>query len=455
LSCSSEGYFEIGTDWVDTHLKLVYIDSCRAKLSTVRADSVPTYNQGVILAGKYTDVNTVTGEKLTGTIKATSYIEISSPSVSNTADLLTNTFFDSLVIEMKFNGFYMGDTLNHDMHLFVHQLEERIAEEDVVVGTDVFYNTTSFAYNPEPLAETIFPIRPSDSAAQKVITGGIIVKPVRVRLPDRLGQEMFDKIANNEDEFDSNDKFLDYFKGLVFVVGDDVEAIAGFKADTSFKINLYYHVQEEFKTEKVITFNLNAIKQFNNIVADRRGTNLLPELFTDNEIESHLTGNQAFIAAGDGLYAKIEFPNLHDILLFSAYGIVEAASLEIRPVYGTYQEHTPLPLTLTISASNISGESESTLSNSQGQSQTGNLSLNPQFWDNTSYTFDVTSFVQNQMQAAANEKLYLILKLSGSEMQNSTSRLVIGDSDHSIDINNTTYYNRVKLMLYYNMYNKD
>jgi hypothetical protein len=159
LSCSNEGYFETGASWVNTHLKLVYIDSCRAKLSTVRTDSTPTYNQGVILTGKYTDINTVTGEKLTGTIKATSYIEISNPSITNTADMLINTFFDSLVIEMKFNGFYMGDTLSHDMHLFVHQLEERIAEEDVVVGTDVFYNTTSFAYNPEPLAETIFPIR--------------------------------------------------------------------------------------------------------------------------------------------------------------------------------------------------------------------------------------------------------------------------------------------------------
>ncbi|MDR1180940.1 MAG: DUF4270 domain-containing protein, partial [Bacteroidales bacterium] len=180
LSCSSDSYFKIGTAWVDTSLKMVYIDSCRAKLSTVRIDSTPTYNQGVILAGKYTDINTITGEKLTGTVKASSYIEISNPSVSNIADLRNNTFFDSIVIEMKFNGYYMGDTLNHNMHLFVHQLEERIAEKDVAVGTDMFYNTTSFAYNPEPLAEAIFPIRPSDSASQKIIDGGVLTEPLRV-----------------------------------------------------------------------------------------------------------------------------------------------------------------------------------------------------------------------------------------------------------------------------------
>ncbi|MDR0384460.1 MAG: DUF4270 domain-containing protein [Prevotellaceae bacterium] len=451
LSCSAETYFKTGTNWIDTNLKLVYIDSCRAKLSTVRIDSTPTYNQGVILAGKYEDVNTVTGEKLTGTIKSISYVEISSPSV--TSEPGNEAIFDSLVMEMRFNGFYMGDTVNNNMHLFVHQLEERI-KMDVAVGTEVYCNTTSFAYNPEPLAEAIFPIRPHNTESNRTIDGGIIVEPVKIRLPDLLGQELLDKIASKADEFDNNEKFLDYFRGLAFVAGDDVKTIAGFKADTTFKINLYYHIQEEFKTEKVIAFSINPINQFNNITADRNGTKLLPDSFINNEIESHQTGNQAFISAGDGLYAKIEFPNLHDILLTSTYGIVEQAILEIRPVYGTYQEYTSAPKSLLISASNISGESESALTDSQGQNQTGNLLLDPQFWDNTLYTFDITSFVHNQMSAPANQKMFLTLRFSNEEMQNSTQRLVIGDSDHSISSGNTTYYNRLKLRLYYNMYNE-
>jgi hypothetical protein len=410
LSCSSETYFKIGSGWVDTNLKLVYTDSCKAKLSTVRIDSTPTYNQGTILAGKYEDVNTITGEKLTGTIKTVSYIEISSPSTS-TVEFGNNVFFDSVVIEMRFNGFYMGDTLNNDMHLFVHQLDERIKLDDAVVGTEVYYNTTSFKYNPVPLAEMTFPIRPSNTASDILIDGGIAVEPVRIKLPDELGQEMFDKMVNKEDEFDSNEKFLDYFKGLVFVAGDDVETIAGFKADTTFKFILHYHVQEEFKTEKAIVFSINTLNQFNNISSDRTGTNLLPDSFTDNEIDSHLTYNQAFISAGDGLYAKIEFPDLHDILLTSTYGIIEQAILEIRPVYGTYQEYTPIPASLTISSSNMSGESESTLTNSQGQSQTGSLVVDNQFWNNTHYSFDVTSFVQYQISSPANQKLFLTLRL--------------------------------------------
>jgi hypothetical protein len=453
LSCSSEAYFDIGTNWVDTNLKLVYVDSCKAKLSTIKIDSIPTYNQSVILVGKYEDLNTVTREALTGTIKSTSYIEVSNPSVSS-LDLSANTFFDSLVVEMRFNGFYMGDTLK-PMHLFIHQLQERIKREDAVINTEMYYNTTSFRYNPTPLAEIIFPIRPNNTASGIFMDGGIAVGPVRVKLPDTLGKEMFDKIANKDKEFDNSENFLDYFKGLVFVAGDDVGTIIGIKADTTFKINMYYHIQEEFKTEKVLTFSINAKNQFNNIVSDRTGTNLLPDKFNeDNEIDSHNTGNQSFIMGGNGLYTKIEFPNLSDILLTSTYGIVEQAILEIRPVYGTYQEFTTIPPSLTISATTLSGELESALSDSQGKSQTGNLIVDEQFPDNTRYTFDVTSFVQNQMLATVNQKLYLTLRLSDNDMQKSIQRLVIGDSDHAIETGGITYYNRIKLYLYYNMYNE-
>ncbi|MDR2287131.1 MAG: DUF4270 domain-containing protein [Prevotellaceae bacterium] len=453
FACSSESYFQIGTSWVDNNLKMVYIDSCKAKLSTVRIDSTPTYNQGTILVGKYNDVNTIKpDEKLTGLIKAHSYLEISAPSLST--DLENDAVFDSLVMEMRFSGFYMGDTLNHNMRLFVHQLQERI-KLDAVVGTEVYYNTTSFQYDPVPLAEASFPIRPGNTAWGMSIDGGIPIDPVRVRLPDALGQEMFDKILNKEDEFDKSDNFLDYFKGLALVAGDEVETIVAFNADTTFKINLYYHVEEIFKTDKVITFSINTANQFNNITSDRTGTNLLAEAFKDNEneIDSYMTGNQSFIAAGDGLYTKIEFPNLHDILLTSTYGIIERATLEVRPVYGTYQEYTTLPSSLVIYASSLSGEAQS-LTDSQGQTQTGNLVIDPQFWDNTFYSFDVTAFVQDQISAPESQKMALTLKFSDNEMKNSTQRLVIGNSDHLIEIGNIVYYNRIKLHLYYNMYNE-
>jgi len=449
ISCENENYFKIGTSWVDSNLKLVYIDSCSANLSTIRIDSVATYNQSAIIVGKYEDVNTITHENLTGTIKARSYMEVANPTFPT--DLGNNVFFDSLVIEMRFNGFYMGDTLS-DMHLLVHQLTERIAL-DVDVGTEVYYNTTSFAYDETPLAEATFAIRPSNTASGITGVGGVTLEPVRIKLPNAIGDSLFQKMKNKDDIFDSNDNFQDYFKGLVFVAGENAKAIAGFKADSTFKINLHYHLQEEFKTDKTISLSINTVNQFNNIHSDRSETSLLPDLFVDNEIDSRLTGNQSYISAGDGLYTKIEFTGLKSILLLSDYGVVEKATLEIKPVFGTYQEFTTLPSSLVIASTDLTGASQS-LTDSQGASQTGSLTFDQQFWDNTRYTFDVTAFIQNQMLATTSGQLFLTVRFSDTELKSTTQRLVLGNSEHSIKVGNQTYYNRIKLNLYYNMYNE-
>jgi hypothetical protein len=408
-----------------------------------------TSNQGIIIVGEYVDVNTITGDALTGTVKAHSYIEVANPSFPT--DLGNNAEFDSLVIEMRFNGFYMGDTLT-DMHLFVHQLDERI-QLDVDIGTDVYYNTMSFSYDQTPLAEAIFPIRPSNTASGRADVGGVLIEPVRIKLPDAMGDSLFEKMRNKDDIFDTSNQFLDYFKGLVFVAGEHTKTIAGFKADSTFKINLHYHTQEEFKIDKVITLGINTAHQFNNIHTDRTGTQLLPDLFVEHEIDSRLTGNQSYIAAGDGLYTKIDFSGLKNVLLLSDHGIVEQAILEIRPVFGTYQEYTSLPSTLTIATTDLTGASQS-LVDSQGTAQTGSLTFDPQFWDKTRYTFDVTAFVQNQMLAPVGQQLFLTLRFSDTEMRTTTQRLVLGNSEHYIDVGNRTNYNRIKLHLYYNMYNE-
>jgi hypothetical protein len=446
FSCGDEPYFQIGTGWVDTNLKVVYIDSCTAKLSTIRIDSTPTYGQSTILVGRYNDVNSFTGETLTGVTTSLSYVELAKP---QTGDISNKAEFDSLVIEMRFNGYYMGDTLRN-MHLFVHKLAERM-KTDAATGSEVYYNTTSFRFEDEPLAEAIFPVRPSNTDAGMTTVGGIAIDPVRIVLPKDLGQDFFEKIRDKTDEFDTNDKFVDYFNGLAFVAGNDVETIVGFRADTSFKVNLHYHILEEFQTDNVITFNINTTNQFNKISSDRTGTLLTS--FTENEIDANLTNNHAYISAGDGLYVKIEFPYIRDIMMMSDYGAVEQAILEIKPVIGTYQEVTPLPSELSIYASPLSGEAETQLNDRQNQVQTGNLSIDYQFLDNTNYSFDITSFVQQQLLVPLDQQLYLTLRLPDTNMKSSTQRLVIGNSSHYTDVGNRTYYNRIKLKLYYNMYN--
>ncbi|MDR2423897.1 MAG: DUF4270 domain-containing protein [Prevotellaceae bacterium] len=449
-ACSNETYFNLGSSLVEPKFKMVYIDTFAVKLSTIKLDSIPTHNQSTILVGKYSDVNTLTGEALTGTTTASSYIEISRPTYPEFANNVI-TEFDSLVLEMRFNGFYMGDTLNN-MHLYVYRLAERINRFES--SSQTFYNVNSFRTEASPLAEVRFPINPRNTRDSIYLPGEIAMEPVRIRLPDALGKDMFEKMKSKATEFENSERFLDYFNGLAFKAGSEVQTIVGFRADASFKIRLYYHQKEEFDINEEIVFSVNAAKQFNNIVSDRTGTGL--DMFTREiyEIDAAQTQNQSYIMAGDGLYTKVEFPNISQILEFSDYGAVERAILEIKPVYGTYQKYTVLPQNLSVFATVESGEAESQLLDSQNQAMTGNLVVDAQFWDNTAYNYDVSGFIQNQIFATNNEKMYLTLKLSDDVMRKSTARLVIGNSNHWLNHGNQTSYNRIKLKLYYNMYNK-
>lgn len=446
-SCEDDNYFDIGKGWVDTNFKLVYIDTITPLLKTVKIDSVPTYNKSTILLGKYNDVNTITGELLTGKTTAASYIEITKPSSFEDIDV-NNTVFDSLVIEMRFNRFYVGDTLKN-MHLFVYQLKAPM-ELDVETGSEVYYNTMSFPTESTPLAEVTFPIRPSNTDANQTAPTGESLEPVRIKLPYSLGKEMFEKIRDKEVEFDDNKQFVDYFRGLALIPGN-MNTIAGFKCDTTFKLNLHYHIKEEFKIEKVISFSASTKNQFNHIVTDRTGTGLVDFTAMEKEIDSRLTNNVSFIQAGDGLYTRVEFPHLGEIKLLSEYGAVEAAELRIYPVIGTFGDLYNLPETLNIYYS--TGESESLLYNSRNQQQNGNLKIDYQFPDSTYYNFDVTSFIQNQMGAKEDSKMTLTLKLSDDETKTTLKRLVIGDAYKKTEIGDQAIYNRIKLNLIYNMYN--
>ena len=448
-ACSNETYFNLGSSLVEPKFKMVYIDTFSVKLSTIKLDSIPTHNKGTILVGKFSDVNTLTGGALTGTTSASSYIEIARPTYPEFANNVI-TEFDSLVLEMRFNGFYMGDTLT-DMHLYIYRLAQRINKSESASQT--FYNVTSFRTEDTPLAEVRFPINPRNTRDSVYLPGEIAMDPVRIRLPDSLGKDMFEKMKSKATEFENSERFLDYFNGLAFKAGSDVHTIVGFKADASFKIRLFYHQKEEFDINSEIQFNVNAARQFNNIVSDRTGTGL--DMFTREsyEIDAALTQNQSYIMAGDGLYTKVEFPNIGEVLQFCDYGAVEKAILEIKPVYGTYQKYTVLPPTLSVFATVESGEAESQLLDSQNQAMTGNLVIDAQFWDNTAYNYDVSGFIQNQILATNNEKMYLTLKLPDDVMQQSTNRLVIGNSNHWLNYGNQTSYNRIKLKLYYNMYN--
>ena len=447
LSSCSENYFTIGNSWVSPDFKVVMIDTSTIELSTVQIDSVRTQGQNVILVGRYLDINQhIPNDTVTGLTTASSYLTFSLPP---TFEIDHRTHFDSLVLEMRFNGSYFGDTLAQQS-IQLYRTTQRIEFEEGRAG----YNTTNFPVESTPLGEAVFKNLPTTNTSYTATTAGNNpIPPVRVRLPDALGLELFQKFADKDDEVSDNEKFSRYFNAFKLTHGAGSNAISGFKTDSTCRVRLYYHIEEEFKTNKYVDFPLNTSLLFNNISSDRTGTPLYFPSDT-KELQSSETRHRAYIQSGDGMYVKLRFPNINSLLSHGKYGAIERALLIIRPIATTYGNATPLPPNLYLYPEYSSGTA---LTDSYNQSMNGNLTVNYQFGESTYYSYDITSFLRSQLGAYDNYKYYLSLRFSDADFQNTMQRVVIGDQRHLVEVNSgngaQTIFSRVELQIFYTIYN--
>jgi hypothetical protein len=422
------------------------IDSADIELSTVKIDSIVTQGQNTILVGKYLDVNThIDDDTVTGLTTASSYFMFSIP---QSFEPDHKAVFDSLVVEMRFNGTYFGDTLQ-PQSIQLYRTIQRIEFEEGHAG----YNTTVFPTESTPIGRATFRNLPTTNTSYTAITAlNNPIPPVRIRLPDALGRELLQKFVEKNDTVSDNDKFTKYFKAMKMAPGTGSKAISGFKTDTTFRMRLYYHIDEEFRTSTYVDFPLNTSMQFNNINSDRTGTPLYFPSET-KELSSSETDQRAYIQSGDGMYIKLRFPDINNLLSLGKYGSIEQARLIIRPIATTYGSCTPLPKNLYL----YPEYSSAALTDSYNQAMSGNLTIDYQFGENTYYSYDITAFLRSQLGVYDNYKYYLSLRLADSDFQNSVQRVVIGNRNHLVDIDKgngkQTIYSRIELQIFYTIYN--
>lgn len=446
--------FTIGNEWVNPNFRMIVIDTVSVKLSTVMVDSISTRNQNVILAGRYNDFNPIlSSHSLTGITTAKSFFELTLPS---SVDVPDEAVFDSITLEMRFNQSYFGDT-TVQQHLKVYQLAEEIELGDNRVS---YYNTTDFAVNPVPLAEAKFDNLPytNSGSSTTVGTGVFPPDPVRIHLPSSLGKDLLRMFNENNDTIKDGTKFTEYFKGIVLAPGDDSKSITGFRTDTSFKVRLYYHIQEREKIDKHIDFSINTMQQFNQILSDRSNTSLSVLKGDVEEVVSSETDNFAFLQSGAPIYVKIEFPYLNGLKEIALHGAIEQAILYVKPVkfsYGYLNPTTPLPAILNLYESNLNGgEGALIVDPTTNQTQTGNLRVDNKYFMDTYYSYDITRFLSSQLGVFEGAKKHLQLVMPAAAMQGSVQRLIVGDQDLIIDFNGQQIqYNQIELKIYYTIYN--
>jgi hypothetical protein len=409
----------------DNATNVISIDTFAVKISTVFLDSFTTSGTSTQLLGRYID-------PYFGTITSRSYSDIGTPFPLPT--LTPTSIYDSLQLIMRINKSFYGDTTQVQRFL-VSQLTQVMDYPGIQTS---FFSNNSIPYDPSILGSTYVKINPTAG-----LTSQRIGDSVKITMPNTMGKQLFDLLFRQPDTVTNSSIFRGYFKGLTVYPDTTLPgAIYGFK--DSLVLRIYYHEPGVTLQYKTTDFNLvSPSTQFNQITANRVGTLVAGINSTNQELPSSSTGNQTFLQPITSLYTKLLFPTISNLLGYQDYLAVMKAQLIIKPVAGTYSPIYSLPPVVNLALTNQINTIGSII-----PSGNGSLTIDYLYGTNTSYTYDVTSYIQSAVLQGApnNAKNGLILTTPATTFNTMFNRMVIGDA------NNVLRSNQISLKIYYASY---
>jgi hypothetical protein len=414
-SCDKVNEFTIGNDFIESQTKLIIIDTFHVELSTVKFDSLPTSETGVALVGSYKD-------ETFGTESSKAYFSVGLPSYSQ---IESDAVFDSASLIMTYSDYSYGDTIK-PMTISIHPLTEKM----VIPESGYLYSTANFDYAAAVGSKTFYP-KPTSTDSLKITFN------------NSYGYDLFSMFKKNDPRLFTEDEFLNFVKGFVLKSdNEDNRAIIGFTAGSqNINIRIYFHRTEETVVKYKIDIPLsNTAKQFNSVQYDFTGTVLTKLKDQRVAVPSSDMGNQAFLQGSIGLVPKIQFPTLQDILVTNR-GHVLKAELILEPVKTSYSFFS-LPEQIYLYDTDDINRLNGTLLNSNGSNLTATLTLDEMYKEETKYTYDITSYITNELADSYYDNEHgLLIGFDSEKLFASFDRLVIEGKNPS-----------VKLRIYYLFY---
>ncbi len=432
-SCMSDD-FSVGNNLVSVKGRSMLIEDCTVALETHLSDSSVTTGLSRVFEGKYNSSDF-------GVITAHSYFNFNPPNY-NTSEFGSNATvtvkFDSISLILKYDDFSYGDTTQMQT-LNIYKLKQIIELDE----KSQLYSTSSVPAETDPWVSYQFN-RPEEHWDND--------STLELRLPDEFGLELITLMQTQSNLLETYENFLTYFKGIKLSPGiNDNAAVNSFVLNDEYPIiRLHYTTIGAVTTEEnKIDMTVNTSTAFSQIETDRSNT-LLHSLSNSNPLTSVETDNKVYLQGLTGLYTKLNFPDLNEILKLGDQVIISSAILYVFPVSGTYNDFTPLPANLSLNYLNEEGKAiDIYIDSSTTSVQSGTLVEDKIYNRNTYYAFDVTSYLQYELGMIGMYKSSLQLFLDDTEKNNTLKSLVLGDSSFS------TEENRVKLIIYVIVYDND
>lgn len=377
----------VGDEETNSNLKVIKIDTLTVQFSTFKFDSLITSNASRILIGQYND-------PIFGKIKASGFFELQPTSFAIDDDAI----FDSICMVLKYDDYYINDTLQPCTY-HVRRISENVKPEE-----DYFYTTSSLTTYSQPLGSKTFLPRPLTEADS-----------LHIKLSPSFGYQIFEKIQDNE--INTEDEFLEFLKGIQIEADEnDNSCILGFSNATSESmLRIYYSLEEagemvSYHYDMKMDVTSTPAKFFNRIVSDRNGTDLA--ILSNQSITlSDVDANKlAFIQSGIGIVTKIEFPYLKDIYDIPGQVSVLDAKLYLNPKLGTYSTWQPLPETFEIYQVNRKNYLGSQMYDTAGNVLMANLNTENSEFQNIYYTVDMGIYIEGLLQSDYEDGTAFILK---------------------------------------------
>lgn len=345
-----------GTKSVDTFSFIV-----RTKLM----DSIPSYSFTKDLIGCYNDL-------IVGKVVASAYVSFRLPSYS--VKFPANTIHDSAVLTIRYSGVndYFGNILEPQTFR-IFEVTEKLKYDSH------YYSTSKPAINQLPIGEWTGFLRPQDTL-----------------LNFKLTKEFSDKLlAATDDQLSTNDKFIDFFRGIAIVPDGQVlqGAIVYFLLNNSkTSISLY------FNDTGHVVFPVNAYSaRFNNFKHDFTGSGIQTQLS-----QPQTEFNDVILDPMSGSMLKIKIPYLKH-LIDSGFIAIHRAEITF-PLDLNSPYYANAPASLLLIQTDSSNKFSSIIDHDDLNSGYYGGLLNTA---KTAYSFTITRYFQQLLQQYKLNPLYI------------------------------------------------
>jgi hypothetical protein len=405
----------VGSDQAESHTRIITVDTVSVVFSSYVLDSFLTNNNNFALIGMYND-------SYAGKTTASTFFQPGLPTLSEdvTTLLPKSAVFDSMMLYMRPSGYYYGDTTK-PFSISVYELAQQ--PDYQVLNRSEIYNTYNVATKGSPLVTYSKMMKPS------------LKDSVKIRLPDTIGKDFYDKIRNQATQVTSETNFLDYFRGLTIQPNAGNAAVYGFNlADSSIRVRLHYHLTIPYKADKYLDFIITRTSyQFNRIITDRTGTSLQKTFPEQREFFANATNPFSISQTGTGVYLKAKFPSLRDLLKINEVVRLMDAKLILKPIKGTYDYYgNRLPSPMLLKATDASNIAGSSLLDTTGQSIQYRMPVIDDLYGiNTTYTFDVTSYLSALINTSGSGERALYILQEDPNVAKQITRGVFGSRQNA------------------------